>query len=170
MKVKNAVWYLPEAPYLVDKGTNSFSWTYEISDGKYERDEPISLILNFLKDQILSRFNSKDVYLLGFSQGALICFEIMRILKEPLGGIFPIGGFMSIKSNSIRHIHPNQINTPIVIGHGKDDNIVSVEESIMAYELLSKESSKVELDTYKGGHKIGYSYIKKVKGMIEKQY
>ena len=170
LKIKDTAWYLPQAPYLIDKENNAFSWTYEISKGKYERDEPVKLILNFLENQVLSKFDSKDVFLFGFSQGALICFEIARIFDKSLGGIFPIGGFMSTKKENMPYIHPNQLETPIIIGHGKDDDIISIDESQKAYELLSKESSNVVFESYKGGHKIGYGYIKKIRGMIEEKY
>ena len=170
LKVKNAVWYLPQAPYLVEQGTNSFSWTYEISEGKYERDEPVGLIFEFIENEVLSKFDSKDVFLLGFSQGALICFEMMRIFNKPLGGIFPISGFMSKKNKEMKFLHKSQMNTPIVIGHGRDDEVISIEESELAYKLLSKESDKVLFEPYTGGHKIGYSYIKKIRGIIERKY
>ena len=89
---------------------------------------------------------------------------------KPLGGIFPIGGFMSQKNKEIKYLHESQMDTPIIIGHGRDDAVISIEESELAYKLLSKESDNVVFEPYKGGHKIGYSYIKKIKGMIEKQY
>ena len=169
-KIKNSVWYLPQAPYPVNNESDAFSWTYEISKGRYERDEPIELILNFLENKILSKFDSKDVFLFGFSQGALVCFEIIRIFDKSLGGVFPIGGFMAHNKKSIRRIHPNQLETPIIIGHGKDDDIISIKESEVAYNLLSKESDKISFDSYQGGHKIGYGYIKKIRDIIEDKY
>ena len=168
--VKDSIWYLPQAPYMVDDNPENFSWTYEISKGKYEREEPIKLLLDFFKNKILSQFNSKDVFLLGFSQGALVCFEMIKIFDKPLGGIFPIGGFMGGNKKDIRRIHPSQLDTPIIIGHGKQDEVISIEESKLAYELLSKESQNILFEPYQGGHKIGYGYIKKIREIIEKKY
>ena len=37
-------------------------------------------------------------------------------------------------------------------------------------KLLSKESDNVLFEPYAGGHKIGYSYIKKIRGIIERKY
>ena len=169
-KIKNSVWYLPQAPYLVDEDPEGFSWTYEISEGKYERDEPVHLLMDFFNNQVLSKFDSKDVFLFGFSQGALVCFEIIRILDKPLGGVFPIAGFMSGNKKNIRRIHPKQVSTPIVIGHGKEDDVISIKESETAYKLLSKESDCVSFESYPGGHKIGYGYIKKIRDIIEEKY
>ncbi len=168
--IKNSVWVLPQAPYLIDGETHNYSWTYEISPGRYERKKPIKLLLDFFDNEIFSRFNSQDVYLFGFSQGGLVCYEMLRILDRPLGGVFPIGGFMAGTKKQMRRIHPAQSDTQIIIGHGDSDEVISKEESKIAYDLLSKESRHVDLDIYKGGHKIGLSYIRKAKEFIEKKY
>ena len=167
--IENSVWFMPQGPYPLDK-KNNYSWTYEISPGKFERDEPIRMLINFFDSQIFSKFKSKDVFLFGFSQGGLVCYEMIKILDKTLGGVFPIGGFMSEVKKDITRINPSQKNTPIIIGHGYEDEIISVEESRVAYKLLSKESSNVSLDVYKGGHKIGLSYIRKIKKLIENKY
>ena len=168
--IKDSVWYLPQAPYLIENEEDNYSWTYEISPGKFERKEPLKLLMKFFSQQILSRFDSRDVYVFGFSQGALVCYEIVKIVSSPLGGIFPIGGFMAGVDKKIKRIHPSQINTPIMIGHGDSDEVISKEESEAAYRLLSLESDCVSLDIYKGGHKIGISYIRKAKELIESRY
>ena len=168
--IKNSIWVLPQAPYLLEGQKDGYSWTYEISPGKYERKEPVEMLINFFNTEIFSSFNSEDVYLFGFSQGGLVCYEMIRILDKSLGGVFPIGGFMAGTKKEMRRVHPNQINTPIIIGHGDSDEVILKEESEIAYQLLSKESKHIELDIYKGGHKISLGYIKKVKELIEKKY
>ena len=168
--IKNSVWVLPQAPYLIDGEKDGYSWTYEISPGKFEREKPVELLLDFFNSEVFSRFNSEDVYLFGFSQGGLVCYEMIRILDRALGGVFPIGAFMAGTKKQLRRIHASQTNTPIFIGHGDLDEVISKEESEIAFRLLSKESKHVDLDIYKGGHKIGLSYIRKAKEFIEKKY
>ena len=168
--IKNSTWILPQAPYLVEGCENNYSWTYEISPGKYERNEPIKLLLNFFEKVVFSNFDSKDVYVFGFSQGGLVCYELIRILDKTLGGVFPIGGFMAGTNKKTRRINPAQLTTPIIIGHGDSDEVILKKESKIAYELLSEESNYVDLNIYKGGHKIGLKYMKEVKKLIEKKY
>ena len=87
-------WYLPEAPYLVDNDNNQRSWSYEIEEGIWETQN-ISMLLNdFFNSEVFKNYNSKDVYVIGFSQGALVCYEFICKLNQPLGAIFPIAGFM----------------------------------------------------------------------------
>ena len=56
--IKNAAWYLPQAPYLL-KQKDSYSWTYETSPGKFEREQPVRMLLDFFDQKIFSKFNIK---------------------------------------------------------------------------------------------------------------
>ena len=165
MKIQNAEWYLLEAPYPVNEG-DGWSWSYEISDGNWEIDEPKRLLNNFFSE-LFKRYPSKNIYVLGFSQGGLVCFDFVLYLDQPLGGVFPICGFLRQPNIAIERFHPNQKNTPILIGHGKDDDKVPVNASENAYRLLKKQEANVELLLYNGKHKIGMDYMKKVREIIQ---
>ena len=165
MKIKNAGWYLLEAPYRVTEG-DGWSWSYEISDGNWEIDEPKRLLDNFFSE-LFQKYTSKNVYVLGFSQGGLVCFDFVLYLDQSLGGVFPICGFLRQPKIEIERFHPNQKNTPILIGHGKDDDKVPVNASENAYRLLKKQEANVELLLYNGKHKIGMDYLKKVGEIIQ---
>jgi len=165
MKIQNAGWYLLEAPYRVTEG-DGWSWSYEISDGNWEIDEPKRLLNNFFSE-LFNKYTSKNVYVLGFSQGGLVCLDFVLFLDQPLGGVFPIAGFLRQPKMDIERFHPCQKNTPILIGHGKDDDKVPVKASENAYHLLIKQEANVELFLYNGKHKIGMDYMKKVKKIIQ---
>ena len=49
MKISNAGWYLLQAPYMVNGG-NGWTWSYEISDGKWEIDKPKKLLGHFFSE------------------------------------------------------------------------------------------------------------------------
>ena len=152
-------WYLPEAPYLVDNDNNQRSWSYEIEEGVWEIQN-ISMLLNhFFDSEVFKNYDSKDVYVIGFSQGALVCYEFICKLNKPLGAIFPIAGFMRTSTTTL---HPNQKNTPIIIGHGSKDNIVSLDESKKAYNHLKKIGATAELNIYEDQHRINIKMIKKI--------
>ena len=165
MKIPNAGWYLLEAPYPVKEG-EGWSWSYEISDGNWEIDEPKRLLNNFFSE-LFNKYTSKNVYVLGFSQGGLVCFDFILYLNKPLGGVFPICGFLRQPKKDIDRFHPCQKNTPILIGHGKDDDKVPVEASQNAFAYLKKQEANVELFLYNGKHKIGMDYIKKMMDIIQ---
>ena len=165
IKIQNSGWYLLEAPYPVKEG-DGWSWSYEISDGNWEIDEPKRLLNNFFSE-LFQKYTSRNIYVLGFSQGGLVCFDFILHLNHPLGGVFPICGFLRQPKIDIERFHPCQKNTPILIGHGKDDDKVPVKASENAYRLLKKQEANVELFLYNGKHKIGMGYMKKVREIIQ---
>ena len=113
---------------------------------------------------------------MGFSQGAAVCYSFILTLDYAFGGIFPVGGFIrnspeqSDKDAASRlYVSDKQKDTPILIGHGKDDDIIPPEASEIAYSLLKDKCSNVNLNIYNGRHKIGLGYLRDVKAMILKK-
>ena len=150
-------WYLPEAPYPVNNNPSTKSWSYEKEKDIWEIEEPKRLLDDFFESEIFKNHDSKDIFVVGFSQGALICYEFICKLNKPLGGIFPISGFL--RSDTLV-INPKQNKTPIIIGHGTYDQIISIEQSQKAYELLKKQNANVELITYNSSHRIPNEMLK----------
>ena len=167
----NTAWFFPEAPYDFEGDHSKKTWAVEKSPGVWEVDEPRRMLKEFLVDHILSEFDSKDVFVMGFSQGAAVCYELILSFEYQLGGIFPIAGFIRDfigKDEVSFDVSPLQTNTLIYIGHGKDDDVVPVESSVRSFQLLDKKCTNVHLDLYNGRHKINLSYLNKVKKMILK--
>ena len=150
-------WYLPEAPYFVNNIPSTKSWSYEKEKDVWEIEEPKRLLDDFFESEIFKNHDSKDIFVVGFSQGALICYEFICKLNKTLGGIFPISGFL--RSDTLV-INPKQNKTPIIIGHGTYDQIISIEQSQKAYELLKKQNANVELITYNSSHRIPNEMLK----------
>ena len=108
----NVSFYFVQAPYLIKE--ESFSWSYEIEAGFWERDEPKKLLDEFFEKVIFRDYKHSNIFLLGFSQGAFVCFEYGLNINQKLGGVFPIAGFTE-KFPSINKV---QVETPLIIGHG----------------------------------------------------
>lgn len=163
--IKNVGWYLLEAPFPVKNG-EGFSWSYEKSNGQWEIDEPKRL-LNVFFDELFKIYDSRKIFVMGFSQGGLVCFDFVLFLHEPLGGVFPIAGFLRQPEYNGKRFHSSQKNTPILIGHGTEDDRVPVESSQNAFKKLLAQGANAELLLYKGKHKIGVEFIRKLKEKIQ---
>ena len=163
--IKNVGWYLLEAPFPVKNG-EGFSWSYEKSNGQWEIDEPRRLLNDFF-GELFTIYDSRKIFVMGFSQGGLVCFDFVLFLHEPLGGVFPIAGFLRQPEYNGERFHSSQKNTPILIGHGTEDDRVPVESSQNAFNKLLAQGANAELLLYKGKHKIGVEFIKKMKEKIQ---
>ena len=165
MNIKNVGWYLLEAPFPVKNG-EGFSWSYEKSNGQWEIDEPRRLLNDFF-GELFKIYDSRKIFVMGFSQGGLVCFDFVLFLHEPLGGVFPIAGFLRQPEYNGARFHSSQKNTPILIGHGTEDDRVPVESSQNAFKKLLAQGANAELLLYKGKHKIGVEFIRKLKEKIQ---
>jgi len=155
---KDVSFYFLQAPYKVSK--NSYSWSYEIEPGIWERDEPKQLLDDFFNKIVFPKYHCLNIFILGFSQGGFICFEYGLNMKKEIGGDFPASGF----TRESPEIHQSQINTPLIIGHGVDDQTIDFSSSEAAYQYYStiKKMNNINFITYKGGHKIGLKYLKAI--------
>ena len=66
IKIPDAKWIFPQAPYKMDDSQESYSWSFQKSDGSYAVSKTVSLLNNFLKENVLNIIDSKHVFLLDF--------------------------------------------------------------------------------------------------------
>ena len=166
MRVNNVEWFFPEAPYILDNNPKTRSWSYEKSPGVWEIEEPNRLLTHFFNTEIFSKYSSEDIYIIGFSQGAIICFEFALHMDQKLGGIFPIAGMYRDKDLDKPRFHPNQKDTPIVIGHGNQDDVINIDYSKKMTGILDSQGANVRFIEFNGGHKISIQYIKEITKVI----
>ena len=147
--------------YISDLGEKEYNLIKKIiSDNIAKITNTISLILENLKLEM------KDCFVMGFSQGGIMAFELGRSLTKSLGGI----GFIS--SRIIKKIEkPNRIfqQTPIFISHGGQDDVLPISNFNQSLEILNKnnlnfESHLIEKDT----HTISPNTIKLFQEFIKK--
>ena len=148
---------------MVNNDSNRRTWSYEIEPNVFEYKEPKRLLDNFFENNVFNNYKSKDVFVIGFSLGALICYEFICKIEKSLGGIFPISGFS--RENIV--LHQSQKKTPILIGHGLQDEVVIPEKSIEAYEILKKQNANVKLLTYRGAHTMSIDIINNLSKVIK---
>ena len=166
LKLSNVSWYFPEAPYDYEGNENQKTWAIKKEGDVWNADESKRLLIDFFENIVFKKFAPKDVYIMGFSQGAAVCYEFILSLKYDFGGIFPIAGFM-VNNQNVDTINSIYKNTPILIGHGRDDDVIPLKASEQAFDFISKGCTRSELFIYNGKHKIGLEYLKKVKKIVE---
>ena len=88
-------------------------------------------VLNKFLDEVKNEYNLQDENLIigGFSQGAALSLIYSQYKKCKLGGIIILSGWI-LDINSIHILKNLNINIPIFIGHGTNDNIVLYENAV----------------------------------------
>ena len=165
LKIENVEWFFPEAPYVLENNDRLRSWARQNGDGTYEVGKSKTLLENFLLNNVLIKFSPENIFFIGFSQGATVCYEFILSLEYPWGGVFPVAGFFRDWNRGL-NLHPNQKATIICIGHGISDDVVSIEESEKIHNYLLDHDFNCTLMRYNGGHKISLNYLKHVSKYI----
>ena len=112
---------------------------------------------------------SDKVILIGFSQGTIMGYELALKKPDSVKGIVALSG--RISPSLLSKITPsmNLGNLSIFIGHGTQDDRISVQDAVTANEVLSKTSVCPEFHTYDGlGHSINMNELNDVRRWLLK--
>lgn len=116
-------------------------------------DNSINIIHNIISSEIERGINLNKIFIGGFSQGAALSLIYSQYKKYKLGGIIMLSGWM-LDINSIHILKNLNINIPIFIGHGTNDNIVLYENVMYLDNILRKNKfTNITFNTYNNmGH------------------
>ncbi len=126
------------------------------------------ILKNFIKKQ-LNRFNLKEenLFLIGFSQGAMMSLYQGFIKPEKIAGIVSFSG---------RLILPQMLGEKIIhkpnvcLIHGKQDSVLTFDNFIEAEKLLKQENVPFESHGFDGlDHSIDIRGLRMAKEFIKKQ-
>lgn len=93
------------------------------------------------------------VVLVGFSQGAALCYALMLEHPEVAAATAALAGF--IPEAAASWIAPGRLSRkPVFIAHGAQDDTVAIEEAVHAREAMTLCEASVEYHDYASGHKL----------------
>ena len=109
---------------------------------KYNKEDQKNseqLILDFIDLMIEKHdLNSKEIYLLGFSQGSIMSYTIALKHPEKVKGIMALGGRIPEEAISNLASKEELKKVQVFIGHGKKDPVISVEDARSANRKLTE--------------------------------
>ncbi|HSP11805.1 MAG TPA: dienelactone hydrolase family protein [Salegentibacter sp.] len=107
--------------------------------------EMLTEVIEELKEK---GFNSKDIYFLGFSQGACLCLEFAARNAKRYGGITAFTGGLIGESLEPEKYTGDFEGTPIFIGTGDPDAHVPVGRVKRTAEILNNMNADVSVKIY----------------------
>ena len=128
----------PCAPHVNQAFPNSYYW-FPLEEWNeeylsYQLDKTIPILENFIsiiKKKYNNNITEENIILCGFSQGSLLASHFALQNDNPFAAIISYsGGILPCLKNSIIN------DTPICLIHGKEDDVLPVEYSIDAQNLL----------------------------------
>lgn len=92
------------------------------------------------------------IYLLGFSQGAILSQTLASIMGNKLAGIVSLSGYLPEIVETMEHNSMNGLR--VFIAHGQQDNIIPFSWSEKSRQYFEENGAEVVYYTYTGGHYI----------------
>ena len=153
MNIDDAQWFFPRAPYKADSG-KGYSWFSGTDETGWDIEKTRVGIHQLLADIRSEGFSPKNIFLIGFSQGASLAMEIALRLPFAIGGIVPIAGFIKFRDTLSNEATKESKATPVLLLHGSQDEIIHVIASEKAHDFFKERGNPDYFKRYDGGHKI----------------
>ncbi len=152
------------APQALEEG--SYQWFHRKGEGAYDGDvddlkRSAALIVDFVAKAASKYHTTADkVFLVGFSQGAIMSYEVA--LREPsaVRGIAALSGRLLPVLRAQLKADKTLGSLAIFIGHGNDDQRLPFSDGSDAQSLLRKLGLAPQFHAYPGlGHSISEGEI-----------
>jgi phospholipase/carboxylesterase len=155
------------APFTIAPG--SYKWyTVNFTGGTpqvdpVEAEKSRQVILEFLKSlQDEQTFDSQQVYLCGFSQGAIMSYSIALTAPEQVAGIIALSGRV-LDQATAQMAPPEKLrNVQILILHGTDDQVLPIHYARQAKALFTNLGIPFEYHELPIGHTISAATIQHI--------
>ncbi|MBZ9783429.1 dienelactone hydrolase family protein [Pseudomonas sp. REP124] len=161
------------APMVLEEG--SYQWFRKKGEGAYngETDDLKTsgqLLLDFIAKAAQKYHTNPDkVYLVGFSQGAIMSYEVALRQPEAVGGIAALSGrILPVLKSELKPDEKRQ-SLAIFIGHGTADKRLPFSDGTEANSLLQSVSLEPEFHAYQGvGHNISAEELQDLSAWLQR--
>jgi len=177
----NVNFFAPNAPAIVPQHPQGRQWfnpypndihyneagPKEKSIMKYECEVSIKQLEEYIGNLcLLNNLSYQDCFLIGFSQGAMIAYELGIYLRQKFSGCTMLSG--RILSGQ-RFENNSFIKTPLLIVHGDNDDIINPQYFTETSQITKTLGFIVEKHLLKGeGHIISSETLQLVQDFIKK--
>ena len=166
MKVPNAKWYIPRAPYNASSG-KGYTWFSGSPETGWKSKKTFNLMDKIFNQIINDGFLPNKIILLGFSMGASLAIRYGLTLDVILKGIIPIAGMVRDTEELLDSSSIESKQTPILMIHGKKDSVVDYHNSINLAKILKDNGYTSHVEIVESGHIISIPTSRLVRSFIK---
>ena len=167
----DAIFLCPNAPDVCDINPTGYQW-FDLSNEKEEiileksllAEEKLSLFIDQVLDSL--QLESKNLALVGFSQGCMVSIQVGLKKKKKINCLIGYSG----KIINQKHLKDNINSHPkIYLMHGENDTIVPPMHLLEAKEYLFNQGIKIQTKLFKNcehripveGSSLGLAFLRK---------
>lgn len=154
------IWIEPNTPYA-EEASGGYSWLRPAPLPRPDRStlaSSIDALKKFIEAAIKKyEVDRTQVYLLGFSQGAAMCYALSLAMPDQIAGVIALAGFMPESTDKPLQPDIEVSGLPkngYLILHGLEDERLPIEYARKAQSTLQSIGASIEHHEYPNGHKI----------------
>ena len=157
------------APQATGNTWYPYSFMAPVSANEPWLSSAIDLLQEVVQDAIKSGIEEKDIYFLGFSQGACLALEFAARHAKRYGGVIAFTGGLIGKDVDRAAYSGKFDGMPVFIGSSNPDPHVPVTRVEETEKVLKEMGAAVVVKIYNGmGHTINADEIEHAKGILNK--
>ncbi|MCS5659573.1 MAG: dienelactone hydrolase family protein, partial [Dehalococcoidia bacterium] len=127
-------------------------------DSEQERIKSRETLISLVNNVQEKGFTSKEIVLVGFSQGAGMCLDVMLHMKTPIGAVVALSGFL-MDGEKMKSREDLPTETPIFAAHGLYDPILPLKQSKETLHTLKELGFSLTWQEYPIAHEISHDEI-----------
>ncbi|MDZ4663767.1 MAG: dienelactone hydrolase family protein [Bacteroidota bacterium] len=149
----------------------NFARNNEITSNYTELKESKAKILSFISNACKTyKADSAKVFLMGFSQGAIMAYDIALTNPTKIAGILALSGKMLEDTKTAKAETTSVAKLKFFIAHGKSDNVINIKEAEKATAFLKTNNIKeVTYKDYEMPHTLSGAELNDIKVWLKKQ-
>ncbi len=164
-------WHLLSARAPIEMGYHQFGWyhvqigaTGSVSFDKEEARESMRLLLEFIAEaKSAYDIEPTQVYLVGFSQGAILSSAVLLTIPDVVAGAVLMSG-RSAKDFVEPLAAPERLtNKPVLILHGLYDEVLPIGQGRLLRDTFAALPVALEYVEYPIGHSVSLASLQKVR-------
>ena len=166
----------PHAPIqkiTVNHGAEMRAWYDILKMNDLNRDVDVkgiqhsaTLINQLIQKEIDSGIPSKNILLVGFSQGGVLALHTGLRFNQPLAGIIALSTYLpTLDSLKTERAEANN-HTPIFMSHGIIDSVVAIETGKAAFDGLKAMGYTIQWHDYVMEHSLCVEEIEQIAGFV----
>lgn len=113
--------------------------------------------------------DSSQVFLMGFSQGAILSYDIAMAAPQKIKGVLALSGRLMEESKALKTDGAKLAAVKFFIAHGYSDNVIKIADAEKAHAFLkSKKVSDLTYNAYQMPHVLNGKELNDIKSWLTK--
>ncbi len=161
-------WVLPSATFFDDAAPDVRWWYDNTTRDQAEVQESRDLISDLISEQLDDGIPPENIFLVGFSQGAVMSLDAALRYPVRLGGIVALSGYVLDPARLADEKHEANQRIPIFLAHGTRDQILGIEVGRENSRVLTDLGLAVEYHEYDTAHRISSEETRDIRAFLHR--